>query len=713
MVRCPSCRSLNQADMRFCGRCGTALQHSLVRERRNVSVIFIDLCGFSTLTRDFDPEVARDIADQMLTIVAGIIEDYDGHVDAFQGDGLIALFGAPHSHPDDPQRAVQAAAAGLRAIEEIGTQKGYSLHGRAGVNTGTVIAGSVGSGRVREYTVMGSAVNLAARLESAAQPGEVWVGPETYEVTKHRMSYETISGISLNGFPNITEAYKLVSLHDSYTLDPYSDIKFIGRERERGLLREALEGTRTPSVQVRWLVGEVGSGKTRLLKEFVKETIAGGLELQPLWLEDSPEIKQMWRQLAIQMFELPEDEPIWQQRVPEQLKELLPDEPRWQNYILRSLNLLEEKPWRRLERRSVDRTLLAWRDFFIAWLQYKQIPALLVLEQSSQSASLGQWIELLQATSCSLLIVQTSRGRDMPLEAQSIHMKPLSVGESLALVEQVASPQMKTATESLIFQVGGVPANILELGRALQLTNQSSFRGSLASLLQARLDMLSSTARHLLAYAALTGERSWEGLLLELIGANQHDILQKLLQENILVRDSSSLIPEQAEYRFQSELFRSAVLRMVPYADRPLLHLQIASWLEKYAPLSLSSLIGYHFKEGKSFEAAYPHYLAAADIAIQGERRDEAYGLFSTLLGLELPIQLLTQGALAFVQAALSQGDNDKATQQLSIAEQWLERCTPEARQSLEEVYARLREDVRRLQEKTIVRQAQQENVAQ
>jgi class 3 adenylate cyclase len=662
-----------------------------------VSIVFVDLCGFSTLTREFDPEILRDLADQVLTVVAGIIEDYDGHVDAFQGDGLIALFGAPHSHPDDPHRAVQAAAAGLRAIETIGKSKGYPLKGRAGVNTGIVIAGSVGSGRVREYTVMGSAVNLAARLESAAEDGEVWVGPETFEVTRHRMTFESVSGVSLNGFPNITEVYKLIALNETKESDPHAQLTFVGRERELTLLNEIVTQVQsTQSAQLRWLVGEVGSGKTRLLLEFAKAS-----SLPTLWLEESLDAKTMWRQLAKQMFDLPDDEPVWQQRMPAHLKDLIPNEPRWQIYILRSLGLSEEKPWRRLERRGVDRIFIAWKDFFLAWLKAqlnkRQVPLLFILEQGSQSSGFGQFVELFREVDVPLLMVQTSRGRDVPPQAEVIYMKPLGMQESLALVEQVASPQMKAATDSLIFQVGGIPANILELGRALQLTTQGSFRGSLASLLQARLDMLSATTRQLLAYAALSGEQSWEGLLLELSGINQTEILQDLLNENVLLRESNSSVPNYSEYRFQSELFRSAVLRMVPYADRPLLHLQIASWLEKHAPLTLSALIGHHFKEGHSFEAAYPHYLTAADNAVQESNLEEAYKLFSTLLGLELPVHLLAQGSLAFAQAALSHQDHEKAVEQLRFAEQWIELCSPETAESLRPVHQRLDEDVRSL----------------
>ena len=104
------------------------------------------MVGFSALTKNFDPEKLRDLADEILTVIAGIIEDFDGYVDAFQGDGLIALFGAPRSHPDDPERAVLAAAAGLRAVETDRSEiRALLLKGRAGINTGTVIAGTVGT----------------------------------------------------------------------------------------------------------------------------------------------------------------------------------------------------------------------------------------------------------------------------------------------------------------------------------------------------------------------------------------------------------------------------------------------------------------------------------------------------------------------------------------------------------------------------------------
>ena len=685
--------------MRYCGRCGSPLQtHSLVRERRNVSMVFVDLSGFSSLTREFEPERLRDLADEVLTVVAGVIEDFDGYVDAFQGDGLIALFGAPHSHPDDPERAVRAAAAGLKAIEAVGRAKGFNLKGRAGVNTGVVIAGAVGSGRVREYTVMGSAVNLAARLESAASPGEVFVGPETFKLTRHRMTYETVSPVNLQGFPNISEVYKLLAFSEDSFDDPYTDLEFVGRVAELTQLTEQFGLLCQQNLsETMWLVGDAGIGKTRLAREFIKE-IQAQAKVKVLWLEEqSLDTEAMWRQLARQLFDIAEDDPkAWLQIMRQGLEHHLPNEPRWHNYILGSVSLVETKPWRRLERRGIDRTFLAWRDYLKAYTRKSsQLQGLiLVVEHSSQGSSFGQFLDLLEAIEAPLHVIRTNRGKDVPAEAQQILLPPLSLEESMALVDQIANPILKVATNSLVFQVGGVPANILELGRALNITPQSSFSGSLASLLQARLDMLSATARQVMAYAALTGERTWESLILELADHEGEIALEELNNERLLIREPISSIDNESEYRFQSELLRRAVLRMIPFTERPLLHLKIASWLEMNAPLALSALIGFHFKEGKSHEAAYPHYLSAADLAISEQDKVQGYRYFDALLALELPASLLAQGALAYAQAALSLEDNKTALNQLNTADEWIELAEGEEKEELRPIHQRLYGDL-------------------
>jgi class 3 adenylate cyclase len=699
-VLCAACGTPNPAGMRFCGMCGTPLGRQVTgRERRRVSVVFVDLAAFSTLTFDLDPEELRDLADEVLTGVAGIIEAYDGYVDAFQGDGLIALFGAPHSHPDDAQRAVLAATAGLRAIEEIGRARGTPLRGRAGVNTGIVIAGAVGSGRVRSYTVMGSAVNLAARLEEAAVPGEVWVGPETYEATRHRLLYEPTEPLALNGFPNVSHAYRLVVAQGQQQPDPYGHLAFVGRASELTALREAFDDValRRRPREV-WLVGEAGRGKTRLLREFLR-----GLDAHATayWIESRPTEEFSWMPLAQQLFGLQggEEERSAEQRVQRVLDDVLPNEPRWQRAVLGSLDLAPRKTWTRLERRSVDRTNVAWRDLLAAIAGRNGDPSavVLVVENEPRDPNLLEFLALLQQAEAPILVLRSSRGPNLPADVDAIHLMPLSYEESVQLLDEVASPSLRVAAKSLVQQVGGVPAYVLELGRALSITQDESFSGSLASLLQSRLDMIDSRARRLLAQAALVGEATWEGLLRELAGGSEAAEVRELVSENLLVKQATSSIEGEVEYRFQSELLRNAVLRMIPFADRPHLHLRIATWLEQHAPLTFAELTAEHFERGGSPDAAYAHFMTAADLCVTRGDADHAFELFERLLGLGLAGSFLAEGALAYAQAAIASADSGRAERLLATAAEHVERCPAETRADLERVHAQLEQDLRAL----------------
>ncbi|HEX7000661.1 MAG TPA: adenylate/guanylate cyclase domain-containing protein, partial [Trueperaceae bacterium] len=658
-VTCTTCGNDNPEGNRFCGMCGSPLARQLTgRERRKVSVLFVDLVAFSSMTRGLDPEEVRDLADSVLTAVAGVVEDFDGYVDSFRGDGLIALFGAPHSHPDDPQRAVLAAAKALEVIRETGRQRGRSLSGRAGVNTGIVIAGAIGSGKVRNYTVMGSAVNLASRLEEAAGPDEVWVGPETYEATRHRLFYEPTGEIELNGFPAVREAYRLVAPPSQPEADPFAHLTFVGREDELLRLFAALDTvSATGNATELWVAGVAGRGKTRLLREFLARAQDRAITL---WLELTPASEFSWDPLARQVFGIrpgqEEEQAVQQARTV--LDAALPSDNRSHNAVLGSIDLAPLKTWTRLERRRVDRTSLAWRDLLARLPGTQDRPGALILavEGEPRDRQLLQFLELLKSAAAPVLILRSSRARTLPEGADAIHLPPLSFEESMALLGEVVSPALRLAADSLVQQVGGVPAYVLELGRALSITQEDSFSGSLASLLQSRLDMLELRPRRLLAQAALVGEKCWEGLLRELSGADVAEI-RTLVNENLLVKQSRSLIPDQVEYRFQSELLRNAVLRMVPYGDRPHLHLRIATWLELHAPLSLAELTAEHFQHGGSPDSAFDHYLTAAEHALAESDAARCFALFDRTLSQPVPVVTLAQGALAYLQAATLLGD--------------------------------------------------------
>ena len=693
--------------MRYCGMCGLALATRPVsgeRERRRVSVVFVDLMGFSTLTHGLDPEELRDLADEVLTVVAGVVEDYDGYVDAFRGDGLSAVFGAPHSHPDDPYRAVVAASASLRAIERIGDERGLDLHGRAGVTTGMVVAGAVGSGRVREYTVMGSVVNLASRLEGAARAGSVLVGYDTYEATRHRLTYARVDDLVLAGFPNVTSAYAFVADREREA-DPYRRLPFVGRTRELAALDAALAQVRERGrASELWLVGEAGSGKTRLIQTFAERVEANTtvVRLATQRLADPTDGGPNWSALAEQLLGVraSDDDRSRAQRAQEQLQRLLPDEPRAHRLVLSSLGLAARPAWTRLERRTVDRAALAWRDVLNAVTRSSPGHALVLAVASERYAPhLDAFASLLAESDGPILVVRLSRGRDLPQDAARLSLQPLSTEESLSLLDQVVDPVFRTAARALVEQVGGVPAAIFELARALTITQDTNVSSSLVSLLQTRIDGFEPSARRMLAVAALAGERSWQDLLLEAVPEGRSS-LSALRDADVLVSDDEPALPGQITYRFRSELLRRAVLHMIPFGERPALHLRIATWLEEHAPLAFSESIAQHFEKGGAIDAAYAHYLAGAAEALSDGDRPRSERLYDAITRLDVDAEATVQAALEHAEAALQWQASDVAEDALGRAEAHIDACPPEVAPRLRDALSRLRDDlhaVRRL----------------
>ena len=683
--------------MRFCGMCGAALVRPISgRERRRVSTVFVDLAGFSRLTRGFDPEQVRDLADEVLTVVAGAIEDYDGYVDAFRGDGLIALFGAPRAHPDDEHRAVRAAHAAVRAIEKVGRERGFPLQGRAGVNTGIVIAGSVGSGRASDYTVMGSAVNLAARLEAAAEPGEVWVGPETHDVTRGQFEYVAVTPIDIPGFPSVREVYRLVRIPDAQNGDPYAAVPFIGRTAElQRLHEEATAVSRTGSPRRLWLVGEAGSGKTRLLHEFA-DRLGGTYDV--LWLDAKAAKSPDWHGLAQQMFCLPEGDRSGREdmagrttRIAQALEEVLPGESRWHRVVLTSLGLAPKKVWTRLERRRANRTNLVWRDLLAAWAKRRGSPhaVVVVVENGPKSGPVMEFLDLLQEADAPILVL-ASRRRDALHEPENtLCVDTLPVEQSLQLIAHVTIPHIRLATESLVGQVGGNPGHLLELGRALSVAQEGTLSSSLAALLQARLDMIEPQVRRLLADASLAGEHVWLGLLAALAGGGTRDAAT-LVEQALLVEWPESSIPGEPQYRFQSELLRTAAMRMVPFGERPYVHLRIASWLEQNAPATAAEHIAHQFRLAGSHDAAHAHYMTAVSQAGRDGDRRRTDRLFQALAELEVGPELLAESALAHAEAALAWGDRTAASRLLAAGKAHLDRCEGEQSAAAMRAYRRV-----------------------
>ncbi len=239
--------------------------------------MFADLSGFTALSEQLDPEVVQTLQTELFKELTAAVLSFGGFVDKFLGDALLALFGAPVAHEDDPERALRAALDMIARTVRLGESSASAmpkmlLH--IGINTGPVVAGGLGVGVAKSYSVTGDTVNTAQRLQSLAAPGEVLVGPLTYRLTRHAFSYESLGDVALRGRAGSVLVYRLggplASPRAARGLEALGlSTPLIGRDAELQRMLASLDQACGGSAQLLRLVGEAGIGKSRLVNEFV------------------------------------------------------------------------------------------------------------------------------------------------------------------------------------------------------------------------------------------------------------------------------------------------------------------------------------------------------------------------------------------------------------------------------------------------------------
>ena len=289
MPACPSCGASNPEDARFCNRCGARLAASpedpeRSGERRVVTMLFCDVRGSTAMAERLDPEEWTDLMNAAYEHLIEPVIRHEGTVARLMGDAILAFFGAPTAHEDDPQRAVMAGLEIVAAIapfrERLVRERGLDLDVRVGINTGPVVVGEVGSELRHEYTAMGDAVNVAARMEQTAEPGTVQITEETYRLVADLFDVEPLGGVELKGKREPVPSYRVLGrlgapwrVRAARSLDA----RLVGRDRELASIMDALERTGDGAGTVLVLVGEPGIGKSRL----VDEANARWAELEP------------------------------------------------------------------------------------------------------------------------------------------------------------------------------------------------------------------------------------------------------------------------------------------------------------------------------------------------------------------------------------------------------------------------------------------------
>jgi class 3 adenylate cyclase/predicted ATPase len=304
-ITCPNCSADVLLADKFCGKCGQDIRKfieapeidfnqpqsytpkflankilitrsSIEGERKLVTVLFADVANFTALAEKLDPEEVHQIMDECFKILMDEIHQYEGTINQFTGDGVMALFGAPVAHEDHAQRACYAALSIQKAIEEysekVKNDRGVDFKMRLGLNSGPVIVGSIGNDLRMDYTAVGDTTNLASRMESMAMPGNILVARETFKLARDFFEFESLGKVELKGKEKSIEAYKLLKAGEVETRIEASVAKgltrFVGRKKSMNALREALAEAKAGSGQVVGVVGEAGVGKSRILLEF-------------------------------------------------------------------------------------------------------------------------------------------------------------------------------------------------------------------------------------------------------------------------------------------------------------------------------------------------------------------------------------------------------------------------------------------------------------
>jgi class 3 adenylate cyclase/tetratricopeptide (TPR) repeat protein len=636
MPACPTCGQDNPERARFCWSCGAVIAEaprSGAEERKIVSVLFVDLVGFTAASEKADPEDVRARLRPYHARVKQEIERFGGTVEKFVGDAVMAVFGAPVSREDDAERAVNSALRILDAIVELNEEHpGLELTVRGAVNTGEAMVTLGARPAEGESIVAGDVVNTAARLQQSAPVSGIVVGETTYRATKDLFEYEPLEPVAVKGKAESLPLWHAIAPRRRFGVDvePIVRTPLIGRDDDLALLQSIYTRTlRDTSVQLVTVTGEPGVGKTRLLAEFRK------------WMDDRPELV-FWRQgrslsygAGITYWALGEmvkaQAGILESDAPEEaaaklavaVEEAAADasERDWLNASLAPL--VGAAAAAAGER---EESFTAWRRFIEGIASER--PLVLVFEDLHWADdALVAFVEHLVdwSTDVPLLVLCSARPElyerhpgwgGGKRNSNTISLSPLGADETARLLAALLQKAVLPAEtqRTLLERAGGNPLYAEEFVRMLSdrgvLTEQGELSDgdipvpdNVQALIAARLDTLPPDRKALLHDGAVVGKVFWAGAIASM-GDRDEDFVRTGLHElarKELVRSArTSSVLEQAEYSFWHLLVRDVAYSQIPRAERARKHVAAAEWVESMAGERVTDhaeLLAYHYEQ--------------------------------------------------------------------------------------------------------------------
>jgi class 3 adenylate cyclase/tetratricopeptide (TPR) repeat protein len=706
---CSRCATPYQAGDAFCSSCGTRLdaaegpsreddlrryvpaellekldtarrRRAMAGERRMVTMLFADIQGSTAAAEQLDPEEWADIVNGAFERLIRPVYRYEGTLARLMGDGVLAFFGAPIAHEDDPERAIRAGLAMLQEIapyaREIEKRWSVSFDLRVGINTGLVVVGEVGSDLRVEYTALGDAVNVAARMEQVAAPGTLLVSADTQRLVEPLFEFEPLEPVTVKGKTEPVACFRVTGARDGWTSTrglAGRSTSLVGRETELATLHEVADAVRGGRGQIAAVIGEAGVGKSRLT-EALRASLAA-IDCVVAWSDDARRDQVRWAEARCLSYntsvayapfadlftkafgiEPDHDDTLARERVFAAADMSGVDDPsRVGTYLCVLLGLdpggaesgvVADLPTPALQRRV-----------FSAVVDYLQacsgsIPVLLVFEDLhwADSVSLALLEELLRATDRSTLGVialmrpyrddaswhfHETAQRSFAHRYTPIHLEPLDGDAARTLLHELIDDGLSPDLEEVVLsRAEGNPFFVEEIVRSLLESGTSdteapSIPSNVSALLTSRIDRLESASKLVVQLASVFGREFEFDELAALVGDidDTEHALSDLLSRDLIVERSR--IPDR-EYSFRHALIQETAYSTVLLKDRRSLHAQVADYLSgrRFDPQEMAR----HLIESQQEVKAVPHLLEAAEQAARAMNLQQAIRLYDQVL---------------------------------------------------------------------------------
>jgi adenylate cyclase len=641
---------------------GTLSEEYAQGELRIVTVLFLDLQGFTAMSEKMPPDQVTQMMNRCFERLTATVARFGGYVDKYVGDAMMVLFGAPVAHADDPERAVRAAMALQDELVRFNQHQHHqqkaniNLQMRIGINTGEVLAGRVGAGQFGQYTVMGDAVNLASRLEHAARVGYVLVGETTQRFTNQVIRYQALPPMSIRGKAEPVQAYEVVGLYSQTTsVGATLDSTFIGRQRELTQLGSLIKGSPSGFQSVT-ILAPASAGKSSLLTELHRRHATDARWALARCSEyDRATPYMALRQLTLHVLRASGRGVDILQGSPSQtasaplvaLAQLLsPNVERASAGVPEAGRQALASAFTQLLTENAVRECLVLAIDGVQWIDFESLAVLDAVVPDLEDAR--------------VVLITTARPdwrHTWPNEVLTLHLERFSRAECAQFVSLLLrSNALAPATLDILARESeGNPLMLAEMVRSgvengslcevdgewRLVRRDAAVAGggvdALRSIIQARLDQLSAEERRVLQVAAVLGQ-NWTGSLLARVLEENlpvPDLLRVLAEREYLVQEMGG---EEPGYSFAHDITQEVAYASLPHSGRERLHERVGRVLEEQfdpvrpSKVALRELV-YHFVRGSSRDRAAQYLLYAADAG--AGIADDAWAIATYRLALE------------------------------------------------------------------------------